>query len=842
MGIFSDSTEIITEAYVSSVSLINPNDYTDTRLEYLISAARFPNEDIAENIVASNLTGFPSYVRRYSVYGRKYYVYPPPKGIFKAEFDRYELAKVIRDNVTADPEAYILKVNLGSLDPDFAFRKWLIDSNWKDERGRSWKETDLTYQVKSRGSSVVRTVRNEPFGVFTEDMKYINCYFPYSFAGVDHNTVIVTTLRTPIRGGRTGHQQTNQCYMVEIGFRNDPDKRLYWYYDPSTRKYPKLSTSQSSKKYYLPVAILMQDKKWFDKLGSKQASTTRRLLRKIHLKADDIKKEIENAEISESNKIEKYDVFVHFALDIGEYGWTNKFDRKEFKRQQPGNEYIFQYFHSANYVRNWGMNTFFSKASRHVDKLINLYSSKDPDSPKYDRNPTSSGTTTHGPDTRGLTSTYTGSGKLTATEAGLIASGVVPTEANIRSASTSFNNGSGTHTVGGISDRGDTGIPDLEAFSFEDLPYQIISLITGGRYGFVHVVKFYAVEHFYTTNPDSDPPGLLQYINLISSYPRQYQAWFPYYPRGRKFTRDLGSGKYEVIILYGLSGEYTINTSQGERFAEGNVIPIHEEPLERLNSRTQETVLQASARATMFLVHEEKHRVKWYQKGLFKVLFVALTIVVVFLTKQYYLMSWAAAIAGGSALFLKVLLIKLAVSFLVAFTSQFVLGDELGMIFALAVGFYLGGGINMTNVGDNLWSTLKNKVMGDPVTLLKNVSDVYMKRKQIMVSNELKQLQYDMESWLKDYREREEELEDLYYQLKPNWILSPLDITTKGNEMFYLEEPDRFYERTAANKNPGVKSLDLISRFYQICLKLPEDPGEANPLMALNKLPMPGEI
>jgi hypothetical protein len=130
--------------------------------------------------------------------------------------------------------------------------------------------------------------------------------------------------------------------------------------------------------------------------------------------------------------------------------------------------------------------------------------------------------------------------------------------------------------------------------------------------------------------------------------------------------------------------------------------------------------------------------------------------------------------------------------------------------------------------------------MGDPVGMIKHVTDVYMKRQQIAILDDFKKLKYEMESWAKDYKERQEELEDAYYNLKPNWILNPLDLVDKGNEMFYMEKPDRFYARTVETKNPGVESLNLIRQFYDMCLKLPEI-GERNPLMALNQLPIPGE-
>jgi len=92
---------------------------------------------------------------------------------------------------------------------------------------------------------------------------------------------------------------------------------------------------------------------------------------------------------------------------------------------------------------------------------------------------------------------------------------------------------------------------------------------------------------------------------------------------------------------------------------------------------------------------------------------------------------------------------------------------------------------------------------------------------------QLAKLESDMRDFTKSAQEKQQELQDAWdaFGPTPKW-LDPADLI-KVQSKTVVESSDSFIERTL-NANPGILGYDLISRFTEIALILPENVGEDN--------------
>jgi hypothetical protein len=169
--------------------------------------------------------------------------------------------------------------------------------------------------------------------------------------------------------------------------------------------------------------------------------------------------------------------------------------------------------------------------------------------------------------------------------------------------------------------------------------------------------------------------------------------------------------------------------------------------------------------------------------------------------------------------------------FLISTALSFALPPELALAVGLVLAIYtLGASIGWDFTG--LWTNFTINTFGSITGLLKSVSDIFSYINRYKFTDQLKQLQYEQDQWMQDFREQQQKLEDQYYSMDSQSLISPLDLTRETIQP-PLEYPEEFYARTQW-RDAAAESFAILSNFYEIVLALPTKPGQTNPLYDLN--------
>ena len=698
MGIFDDDKELVVKAYRSSTPLINSANYTNTRLQYLLSAIRHDNEEISDAIVASNLSGFHANARRYLNYGKRYYAFPPPQGVFVNTVDTNSLQRFLQTTIWPNRTVVVEFAERGVLDPVF-FAKYWAQYNWYPDGIIRWHAGLDSFNVLRSGGGLV-PVKNEPILVRTTrwDRVQYDVYFPldgYPNANPQYGFRFGIPTQYCVQHP-TGYWQIAQINVLMAYITLDGQKWL-WLYDYRTGTYPQLgNTPYQVIGTYYPVAIIIRDMLDYTDLGYDVSTTTPKLLNKLNLDAEDILDEARDQEFQENMYLS--DFFIHFGLGADEGSIQSDFTDTQVA-------YCAEFF-----------KPFFTGTSDYSSWIAWKQGTGDK------------------PERKGL------------------------------------------------------------------------RIQIGGENAFDYFLDWMAVR---ITTEYQKPTDSIDFGSRVHAY----------------YTK-LSSGSYQVVRVYELRAYYRINTNAGFRgiylYPE---IPINEAILKKFNAQDQEEILQGALRATMLSIYETIERVKWYSKTFFKILFVAITLVVVIFTAQIQLTGWALTIMG-SVVSLQAILLKLAVGFLIQTTAGIAFEGEFGTIFSAILAVYMGG-MNF----EFTMSTITDKITFNFANVTRFISlatQLYQKVEQMRIQDEILKLQNEMEDLTSSYEELQEELEELYYGLDTNSKMSVWDIT-KDSAQLSLESPDVFYARTLSTNQAEV-SLSIISNFYKFSLTLPSGPGDTNPV------------
>jgi len=586
-----------------------------------------------------------------------------------------------------------------------------------------------------------------------------------------------------------GYPTSGQWIMLRWRSASDTADFGYYFYEVGSNEDPGLESFIETLEYeseYLPIAILMHDRVWFDEQSNVVLEEgLDKLLKYIALDPYDIKEDfidsIENPDpetppeqIPEIEDI--WDFFVHFSMPMR-------------TTDRAAREYLWRFYKQLA-LQTW---TTFEQYNSWV-----------------------------------VTRTGTQPQSIFSVEEGEEYTGYIARYAWSYISQATY---SGTYTP----PEWDRPLKTRECWSEEyalgDPDYNIgLDLVHGAGLYNVASGQAEGEEHTYTIvvrqNKLSESGGLPTYTAVLMMGPSmEYQINTSEEPVG------VGSGGY-VDYQYRFV-DVEIFPEDPEEDSEFRW-PIRIGTLKEMSAMRREPALQEALAATVFLV--DRVKVKWYQKGFFKWLIIIIAIIVVIVTYQYQLLGTVSSLAstafaaGATATAIAYAALYVAMTFALGFLISFagsLIGGPWGQLFVILATLYLAGGTNfISNIGST-WNTMvTNFGWGNASAFLQSIGPIISIGRVIIENRALAKLEDSMRDFVKTAREKYEELQDAWDEFgdKPGW-LDPMDLVGAFRAQWYVEAPDQYLQRTL-NANPGVLGYDIVNRFADMALLLPVD---ANP-------------
>ena len=319
-------------------------------------------------------------------------------------------------------------------------------------------------------------------------------------------------------------------------------------------------------------------------------------------------------------------------------------------------------------------------------------------------------------------------------------------------------------------------------------------------------------------------------------------------------TRQNRNNTYTQVLMMAPSMQYKVNTredanQQGDDRYRYDTIelfpedpdqdsefrwPVHFDTLKQVAVIRREEVLAEGLCATVYLV--EKQEIKWYQKGFFKWLIIIIAVILIVLSIIFPGFAAAAALlittalGGGLLVFYIVYAILMfAIGFIISMAGSLI-GGTWGTVFAVVgaiismqaglAGAPGGAGWGITAQGSTGW--------GSAFSLIQSTAPYIQGAQKIYNQYQLEQLQSDIEDWQEEAYSQERQLQQAMDMLGDGGGLDPYYLLNDGMSLdFVVEDPSSYFARTL-NANPGVIGYDLVNRFTDMALVLPEDPENKN--------------
>lgn len=539
---------------------------------------------------------------------------------------------------------------------------------------------------------------------------------------------------------------------------------------------------------YLPVAVLQQDKVWFDEQpGSELEVSTNKLLKRLNLdgteiKEDFLEQEEEDNASGDANRVdaEKWDFFIHVAVPIRCV-------------EQGSKQYLFYFFEEMASFQRWSRD----KYQEYLEKRPE----QDPDSPFSMVQPISELSIEEGFE-NGYSVTYGWSYIDIKDEPGRF--------------------GIRDKITGEIREarKGEVIVEILERNNPDTLERyeEIIERMHGPD----------ALIGPETEDPERDGYHDFVYITL------------------QEYTEEGGWLQRRLIVM-GISMAYKINTSteagEGYRFryavpelfgteeeTKEFRIPVSFSAVKKVSTVKREDVITEGLSATVFLVRVEK--VSWYQRGFFKwlvvIIAVILLVVAVFFPQTIIAAAKLLSAAVGISSAVAMSLISFAIGFVTAYAGALI-GGTAGQIFALLGAIVSMGTGSLTSAG---WSGVFQKTIanafnswGSALSFIGTVSNIATSAMQVVQQYQFENLMDDFENFLEDARDKQQKLDEAWLALGDmSSGIDPLSLT-QVIQSAPAETPEQFYARTI-NLNPGLLGYDAIAQFTDMATTPPRDPRD----------------
>lgn len=559
---------------------------------------------------------------------------------------------------------------------------------------------------------------------------------------------------------------------------------------------------------FLPVAVLMQDKVWFDENpDSELAITTNKLMKKMATSATKIREDFQETEDDPENKDqvgEKWDFFIHFAIPIREQG-------------RGPLEYFWRFFTELDQWSTFDTNEYYEYLSRPASaQPIN---------------------------------------ELTITEAGINGYNVAYRWSYIHQKEFP---GEFTYDIK-VYDQLPVIDPDNPANNVPEISHiETRTLgpkkLTSALYQREEVVSAEYQENLDDMFGPGTPVGLWNDPEKDKDDDNGYHDYYIITLQNPELKDQPGVPQgYTRMLVMGLSMEYTINTREDpnkkgdyryryaspQLFGEEQVtkefrIPILWKALKDMPTLHREQACAAGLCATVFLV--DKVKVPWYQKTFFKWLIVVIAIVLLVLSVYYAggagsetLLSVIAGALGATGAMAVVVYVVLVFAMGIIFslasaTISEEFGSTAGLIFNLivmAVMFYSAGGFEGISKSWN--SMISSPGWMSAVNLINAVTPVYNMGFAVYQNRVMAGLEDEMRDFLVSAQEKNEMLADAWAGMgdTPDW-LDPMDLVNMFRRVGSAESASGYLARTI-NPNPGIMGIQAITKFPEIAISLPRD-------------------
>jgi hypothetical protein len=561
---------------------------------------------------------------------------------------------------------------------------------------------------------------------------------------------------------------------------------FYWHYVVGSNEDPELEAYidiEERNGKYLPVAVLMQDKVWFDEVeGSQLEVTTNKLVKKLGTSGTNIREDFqaqeeednESGDASKANA-EKWDFFVHFAIPIR-------------TKERGALEYLFHYFKQ---LETWGQYS-------HLD-YDNYITGAIQTQPINEIRITEAGL-------NGYNVAYRWSYCYSVTKPGYWQ--VEDEDSNGSPIMRDMRKGEYTSHLQQRTATNDTEYREMLDEIFGSVP---------GLGTFVEDAEEENHDYFVVTRQEKTGD---EYTHVIIMAPSmEYTV----------NTAIIGvDGAKDYRFRY---AQPTIWDEDADPEAEGVSFrfPIHVASLLEVSRMHREEALQAGLSGTVFLVEIQKK--KWYETGFFKWLIIIIAIVLVVLSIFYpgFLKAAAEAIAlaagiGGSAVAVWVIfaVLQFAVGFVISLAGQLI-GGVWGQIFMVVATIAVAYGNMAGQPGGFSWTGAETAGFAQAAAFVTNVNALVAQPFfAIHSAYTAYKVQEEWDDFLKDHREKMAELKEWADGIGdlPDGI-NPFDLVQVYSNPGASEMPDGYIARTVDN-NPGQKAIQLVTDFPEVCLQPPQ--------------------
>jgi hypothetical protein len=279
------------------------------------------------------------------------------------------------------------------------------------------------------------------------------------------------------------------------------------------------------------------------------------------------------------------------------------------------------------------------------------------------------------------------------------------------------------------------------------------------------------------------------------------------------YRKQITASTYEEVWVYNLALKYDIweGHSVTAKIGEDRLlIPIDLEIAKSLPIHKREKLYTTS----LHLVFNSRvtQKVKWYQRGAFKVVLIIAAIAITAYTGRFE--AIALAIKAGQVL---AAVIAIVTEIVVALAMQegfkFVakeLGADIAMYLAIAAILY--GGFDYLASG-SLEASMATQMLTVSAGFANASGNEYMRmaqdyQGQLQAFNLLAEQQF-------------KELEDIRKSLETITPLNPYEFVGMQPFIVLGETPDNFYQRTVHSGNIGAKAIDAVTNYAEIALRLP---------------------
>ena len=306
---------------------------------------------------------------------------------------------------------------------------------------------------------------------------------------------------------------------------------------------------------------------------------------------------------------------------------------------------------------------------------------------------------------------------------------------------------------------------------------------------------------------------------------------------------------YDRMLVMGLSMEYTINTrtEPGEkvgyryRYAQPRLFGLDEETkefripllwksLKEVPTLHREEVVAEGLTATVFLV--EVIKTKWYQSGFFKWLLIIIAIVLIVISIWFpmliegaILILGAALGGGGIAMFVAYVVVMFAVGYMIALGTS-LMSPRMQMILVVVIIIAMIYTGQFQNLQSTFAALRSSPGWATATAMINAIGPIYNMGFSVYSQYTMGKYEDELRDLVKDQKERMQELEDAWDAFGPvPSYLDPLDLAKTYERAGSAETATEYYQRVLI-ANPGVLAYDLVYNFTDMAITLPDEPGQ----------------